>query len=327
MSKTMVIVNPASANGATRRKWPAVEAALKNAGITFDYEFTCQRADAAERTRNALQRGYDTIISVGGDGTTNETVNGFFAEGKPVNPNARLGLLCCGTGGDFVRSAGIPKNIEAAAQVLARGYVHPTDVGLVRFQTHEGTPGERFFINITDMGLGGDLVERVNRTSKAMGGFVSFAWAAILTIFSYRNKPLKLEIDGKPCYEGMCTVAAISNGQYFGGGMHVAPDAHLDSGQFTIVVADCLGKLEMLVAMPAIYQGTHLKHPKVKVWTGTTVRATSTDKVLLDVDGEQPGILDAEFTLIHGGINLICNPDLVCACQRPEWLAEAAATR
>lgn len=294
----MIIINPASANGRTGDNWEQMRSHLHKLDLQFDEQMTTAAGDATRMTRQAILDGYTTVVSVGGDGTLNETLNGFFDQGTLINPQARLGVICCGTGGDFVRTAGIPKDFHEAAATLLRGKTRKLDVGQITFVTHGGEKATRYFLNIAGFGLDGEVVYRVNNTSKAMGGFLSFLWGTFTGLLAYRSLPIKLEIDGEVCYEGMMTVVAVANGQYFGGGMQIAPMARLNSGRFAIVLIDSMSKGKFLTSLPTIYSGTHINNPHAHVFMGTRVRATSTQKVLVEVDGEQPGYLDAELSLI-----------------------------
>ncbi|MDO8731677.1 MAG: diacylglycerol kinase family protein, partial [Actinomycetota bacterium] len=162
-------------------------------GLPDDCAGRCERFDApgaAGRPRHR-DRG-------GGDGTLNEVVNGFFAGGEMINPAARLGIACCGTGADFVRSVGLPSGL-AAVPHLAAGRTVAFDLGLATFRGFDGVSTELFFLNFADLGMGGETVARVNRTTKVLGGFVSFLWGAVATILKYRCTMAEIAIDdGEP---------------------------------------------------------------------------------------------------------------------------------
>jgi len=308
LKKSMVIVNPVSANGRTGRNWPRIDKELRNAGLTFDAQLTSKSGEAVQLTRKAIQEGYPTVIAVGGDGTLNEVLNGFFEsdDARPINPEARLGLIPSGTGKDFIKAINYPRDIRHVCRTLARNQIRTIDIGLAWFRDAEGKRTFRYFINVAGMGMDGETVDRVNRTSKIFGGRISFLWGTIATLVQYRNRELTVEIDGVMRYHGEATLVAVANGQYFGGGMRIAPEAGLDDGHFDIIVVDGMTKFEILANLYRIYQGTHLNYPKVYLMRGRHVRATSLQRVFLQVDGEQPGVLDAEFKLLPRKLKLIC---------------------
>ncbi|MGE5398307.1 MAG: diacylglycerol/lipid kinase family protein [Chitinophagales bacterium] len=306
MKKTIAIVNPASSNGKTGSTWPSVKAVVEQAGLILDDQMTSRPGEATILTRNALKQGYQTIISVGGDGTLNEVMNGFFENDRLINPDSALGIISRGTGSDFVKAAGIPRDVKLAAKILAEGRSKKIDVGRITFQNHQGKPETRYFINVAGMGMDGDIVDKVNTTSKVLGGFISFLWATLRGLMGYRNRTVTLEIDGMVRYHGPIMCIAVGNGQYFGSGMRIAPAAQLDSGRFEIVIVEGVTKTYVLRNLPGLYKGTHINKPEVTCMQGHHVKATSTQKVLLDVDGEQPGVLDCEMDILPAAFNLIC---------------------
>src|SRR5258708_19778958 len=122
MSDTLVMVNPAGAGGRTGRDWPRVKRCLVDAGVDFEARITSSAGDAVMLTREALREGVRRVVAVGGDGTLNEVVNGYFDPDSlgQINPAASIGLLPSGTGGDFRKTAGIPHSLAAACSPTAR---------------------------------------------------------------------------------------------------------------------------------------------------------------------------------------------------------------
>jgi len=306
MSRNVFIVNPNSANGNGGRLWPQISAAAKERIGDFEARFTERMGQATDLARQAAEDGAEMIVSVGGDGTLNEVVNGLMRpDGKPVNPKLVLATVVVGTGGDFRKTAGIPKEFTEAVKLLDGGITKTIDVGRMEMTDHQGRTVIRYFINITSFGIGGDVDARVNRTTKIFGGFASFAYASLITMLTFKNKPVHIVLDDANDL-GVRTIfnVAVANGQFFGGGMHIAPQANLSSGHFDVVLLGDFKLHETLTQMPKIYKAAHIGHPKVKVYQAKKVVATSTEQVLLDVDGEQPGKLPTTFTICPGAIKL-----------------------
>lgn len=302
----MAIINPASANGKTRLNWPTMKKGLEEAGLEFDFAFTSCPAEATHLTSEALHKGYGTIISVGGDGTLNEVVNGFFAGDELINSQARLGIIAAGTGGDFIRTLEYPKDFNQAAQLIVKGQTRLIDLGRLEFINHRGQSASSYYINIAGFGMDGAVVDRVNKTSKFFGGFASFLYGTLAALASFKSVPVTLEIDGQLVWEGPTTVVAIANGKFFGGSMQIAPAAVLDDGLFEVVLVRGMPKASLLRCLPTIYSGTHINNPVVSCFKGARIKAASTGRVLLNVDGEQPGILNAELSLLPQILNIIC---------------------
>jgi YegS/Rv2252/BmrU family lipid kinase len=301
----MAIVNPASANGTTGKVWPALSKRLTAAGLEHDARVTSRRGEASDLTRSALADGYRTIVAVGGDGTLNEVANGFFDGDRRLGQGARLGLISRGTGCDFIRTVGVPKEEEAAIEVLRTGHTRRVDVGRAVFTGHDGREAVRYFVNIAGLGLDGETVDRVNRTTKALGGFFSFLWGTLATIATYRNKDIEIVIDGgRPVKERM-TLVVVANGQYFGGGMRIAPEAAVDDGLFDICTLGDCSRPELVGSLRKVYKGAHTTHPKIRFYRGKEVTVRSPDRVLLDIDGEQPGLADVTFTVLPGVLDVI----------------------
>ncbi|HBW36570.1 diacylglycerol kinase family protein [Desulfosporosinus sp. BICA1-9] len=291
------VVNPKSANGSTFKQWPVYLKRLEEEGYLIQYEYTSGPRDATKITQRILQEGYTHIIAVGGDGTMNEVVNGFFTDGQMINPDAELALFSHGTGGDLIRTLMIPKGIEGFLAILSQRRKRKVDVGEVFFQKDHGQQESRYFINVADVGLGGETVARVNQQSKLLGGKLSFLIGSVISILRYRNKVMRCEIDGKLISEGRQNSIMVANGRFIGGGMMIAPQAELDDGLFDVVCLGDFSTLTLLRHLPKIYRGAHLKIPGVEVYRGQSVVITSTEKALLDIDGEQPGYAPITFTL------------------------------
>ena len=298
------IVNPASANGSTGKLWDTLEQAIGNEIGKVDASFTTAANHATGLAREALDDGFEMIVAVGGDGTVNEVVNGFFDSGAPVNPDAVLGVISRGTGSDFIKTMNLPREIEEAARVLKGRAVKRCDAGRFTSRGPGGKEMERYFINIADFGVGGEAVERVNNTSKAFGGFLSFLYGTLKTLWVYKGKKVKFRIDDDSEIEQAINTVVIANGQYFGGGMQIAPEAIADDGLFDIVILDDLSFVESLLNIPKLYKGTHINDPKVTCYRGKTLVAESDEDVLIDVEGEHGGMLPAKFEIIPSSINV-----------------------
>jgi len=304
-NKVMVIANPASSNGRTRRRWAEIERHLREEGISYDYVFTGVSGDAIHLTRSALQKGYNDILAIGGDGTLNEVVNGFFdSQGKSINPEAALNIISLGTGSDFVRSLKLPRDISRGIKRIKHGKIHKFDLGKATFTCHSGHRVTRFFLNITGMGLDGETVSRVNRTSKAGGGFISFLWGVLCSLLLYQPKIMKVVVDGEEALHRCITILVVANGQYFGGGMKIAPDARLDDGYLEIITVDALHKWLLMVKLFKVYRGTHLADARVNYFRGKHIKVSCNKQVLLDMDGEQPGNTDIEIEVIPGALKV-----------------------
>ncbi|MHB1393860.1 MAG: diacylglycerol/lipid kinase family protein [Clostridia bacterium] len=305
MEKMFVIVNPVSSNKATAKEWPQFKKVLLDSGYEFEAALTERPGHATELTKQALKAGYKTIMSVGGDGTMNEVINGFFEDDKPIAEDSKLAVFSRGTGCDFIKTLGIKKGIEDLLIVLDRNETKKVDVGRVDFIDTVGKTVTRYFLNVADIGIGAETANRVNNHSKLLKGFLSFMLGAVSTIILYRNKDFEVVIDDETVLNARMNSVIVANGRYFGGGMKVAPEALMDDGVFDIIILGDLSKLDLIKSFPLIYDGRHLSHPKVKMYRGSRVKVSSGGKGLIEVDGEIPGSDDAEFKLLPKALNIL----------------------
>jgi diacylglycerol kinase (ATP) len=301
--KTVFIVNPASANGATGKQWPQVSDRIRERGLEHSSVLTSGPTEATRLAIDALESGADTVVAVGGDGTLSDVANGFFAGGRSF-ADAALGLLPFGTGGDARRTLGIPVELEAAIDCLKARNVRKIDVGRIEMEALDGGRVVRHFVNIADAGIGGVVVERVNRASKLLGGKATFMFASLATLMTYRPQPVRVQT-AERVWEGRAQNVVVANCQYFGGGMHVAPKAEPDDGAFDVVVFGDIARFEAMRSINDIYTAKHMENPKVTSWRANLVEVTSAERVLIDVDGELAGTLPAVFTVLPGALSVV----------------------
>ena len=303
--KIVFIVNPNAAMGSTGKEWPQIEKMARDRLGTFTAHLTTGPEDATLLTRNALHKGADLVICVGGDGTLNEVVNGFMGKNGPIRPEAMVGFIPRGTGCDFIKTVPIPVELDRAFDVIIASHTRSIDLGRLEYMDHHGHPSSRYFHNITSFGLGGEVDERVNRTTKVFGGFISFIWATLISILIYNKKRIHLTVDN--CFDQSVMIwnVAVANGQYHGGGMWVAPEATMNDGMFHVTVIGNFSLPGVLWNLPKLYNGKLVGLKKVKTFVCKRVKASSDQQVLLDVDGEQPGQLPAVIDIVPKAVRFI----------------------
>ena len=298
----VVIVNPASASGNTGRQWSRNESLLRNLLPPFEAWQTTHPGHGRELAQKAVDFGFATIAVHGGDGTINEVANGLLTG---TENGTSLALLPNGTGADLVRTLGISHSLLKAARQALQGSPQPIDIGQAQFTDLEGRPARRYFTNVTDVGFGGDLVRYVNSHSKKLGGKLSFLQGLLVTLFRYQNKNIGVTLDDRKKLEIRASSIVVANGQYFGGGMWVAPEARLNDGLFEVVIVGDVSKTDVLANTRRLYQGTLAEHPKVKTFKAKTVELTSEEEVLIDLDGELVGRLPARFQILPQKLSVI----------------------
>jgi YegS/Rv2252/BmrU family lipid kinase len=309
-----LIVNPRAANGATGRHFDDISSAVRSAVGEHRHAFTERPMHASDLARRALREGADLVIAVGGDGTINEVVNGFFEEPahgeppRPVRQGAALGILPRGTGGDLRRTIGLDRDLRACAPRLS-GEARPIDVGRIDFVDPQGRPSARYFVNVAEAGVGSDVVRIANSSSKLLGGKVTFALASLRALAGWRDVQLRWSLDGGAVEEGAVTTFAVANGRCFGGGMVVAPGARLDDGLFHVTIWSGYSLADFVLRSGAMYDGSHVNLKGTRVATARSVRletsATARGAVNVEADGELIGRLPATFTLVPAALRLV----------------------
>lgn len=304
-SKITFIVNPNSCNGSTEKEWPRIEAKAKDVLGPFKTFMTEGPRHATQLAQRAINSGSEIVVCVGGDGTLNEVINGFVNEKGSIEKGVLLGFLPSGTGCDFVKSISIPRDPDSALKNILHGRCRPIDLGRLTFRDHDGRPACLYFHNVVSFGLGGEVDERVNRTTKVFGGFVSFIWATLIAILLYNKKQIMLRVDDSFMGEVTSWNIAVANGQFHGGGMLVAPGASLSDGLFQITIVGDLHLAQVFWNLPKLYNGKIYRHKKITKLIGRRIEASSSRPVLLDMDGEQPGQLPAIVEMVPSAIRII----------------------
>lgn len=308
-----VVVNPRSGNGRTGREWKSIERTLSTVYPAMSVSFTRKQGEATALVRYALREGHQEIVAVGGDGTINEAVNGMFDASGATPQHSVFAFITSGTGGDFRKTFGVETGIDASIERLKRASVRAIDVGRVSCLTRSGEPTSRYFINIASFGLSGVIVDSVNRAriAKLFGGSFAFAFHSALTMLRYRNRAVRIMVDGIEDEIATISTVAIANGQYFGGGMRVAPGAVVDDGLFDVVIMGGAPRGQSFGDLKLLYTGEHILKSYVRVLRGrhvvvAPVAETRGQAVLIETDGEAAGRLPATFEILPRALNLRC---------------------
>jgi len=251
-------------------------------------------------TRQALDAGATRIVAIGGDGHLNEVLNGFIENDVQLNPQASLSFVMSGTGCDFQRSLGMSGKWQAAVEKLKDAQIRQIDVGKVSYTAPDKTRKIRYFDNIASFGLSGAVDHYIDNSKlgKYLGGTMLFLWATIKTVFTHPNQTIRYSIDDGPQEEIRTRLGLLANGRFFGGGMHAAPEAELDDGLLDLLMLKEISLAKFLRHLPKIYKETHLKLPEIFYQKVRKFTAQSSEQVILDIDGESPGYLEATFEIL-----------------------------
>lgn len=297
----VLICNARAGHGGVGKALPSVREHLEERGLDYEVRYTQGPHDATEIARTALRQGFRFLVAVGGDGTIHEVVNGMIEDDRPISDEAVMGVIAAGTGSDFVKTFGLPAEMPAHAVAHLDGAeAFPIDIGKITY-TQDGKTVVRYLANVAEAGLGAEAVWRAQRLPRWFGPmkyFVAF-WLAVRG-FKTANATVDL-VDRK--YEGKMNNLVVANGQYFGGGMKIAPRAAPTDGLLDIQIEHAR-KREAISLLPKVYKGEHVPHEDI--FEAKRVRiSVETDRPLrIEADGEVLGYTPATFEVIRDAIKL-----------------------
>jgi YegS/Rv2252/BmrU family lipid kinase len=295
--KTAFLVNPASANGKTGKRWPEIARAAHAAGLRGEAIFSERAGQLGALAREAADDGASLLVVVGGDGTVHEVVNGIARR-----EGVELALIPRGTGWDFARTHDVPKRLDKALRIARDGQARPFDLGRATYRV-VGREETAWFANMASVGMTGAVAAKANATTKSLGAKTSYLLALGVVFARWKNVRLRVEV-GEERREGLMEDTIVAVGRFLAGGMLITPDAEPDDGLFDVLLIGDLTKTELVRVMPKIYRGTHLPHPKGEVLRGSTVSIEADEPMPIQLDGEQPGTTPVRFELVPDAIRL-----------------------
>lgn len=270
----------------------------------FTLDVTSRPGHATEITRQALKAGENLIVAVGGDGTINEVVNGFFEKKKLLSRNARLGFLCIGTAKDVARNLNLPDDIPSQLDILRTNQSRKIDLGRISCHSEDGRRLERYFINDCQPGIAAKVVDRVTPALKRLGGFLAFGIGSTLTALTYRARQMSVSVNGRHWASGRFLGVTAANGRFAGGGMDFAPASRVDDGFLDLLVIKDQAVPARLLNFPKIYSGGHMNLSWVLHRTAKTIAVASPQRVGIEADGELVGFLPCVITVVPSVLSI-----------------------
>lgn len=315
MTLPLVIVNPASADGATRDSWPKMASDLRTHFGPFTVVFTEGIGHGRQLAAEAAKEGVKLIIACGGDGTISEVANGILES----NRDAELGVLPSGTGGDFRRTLRTSTNAATAARALREGHTRVIDAGRVTFVNESGERETRYFVNVASFGMSTAVLERQQSGeakkwlpslgSRKLGSKLSYAAATVQTTLASSPIEVYFQIDDEIERRLRVAELAVANARYYGGAMKIAPDARLDDGLLDVITIGESSAFRILANAPRLYFGSHLRMDEVTHSTAKRLVARPVKKdarVRVELDGELMGCLPATFEVVPRALRVRC---------------------
>jgi diacylglycerol kinase (ATP) len=299
-ARWLVIRNPAAGRSRRHRAWLAFERALRRAGVQFDVHSTHGPGDGARLAQAAMAEGLHRVLVAGGDGSVHEALNGLMRARDTHGASAPVPTLVpvpLGTGNDWARTLGLPRDPDRLAALVAHGAPRPHDAGVISFASRGGD--RCWFVNVAGAGFDAHVLARLPVPTPSRLAYLA---GALRELRRYQSPRFRIATDDAPAREGRLLLALVANGQYCGHRMHVAPCAVVDDGRFDVVTIDEVGLLRALPRLAALYAGTVLRDPLVRHATAARVRIDSDPSVAVEADGQLVGTTPAEFTIMRGAL-------------------------
>jgi len=306
----LVIVNPNAGSGKGGKDWERIAALLVKAGIHFSVRFTEKRGHAIMISKESIVEGFRKIVTVGGDGTLNEVLNGAYLQNSCKPSEISLGLIPVGTGNDWGKMFGIPLIYEGAIEIIKQDKTMLHDVGVINYMSGEQTL-TRYFINTAGVGFEAAVVKKANiQKEKGKSNRAIYLYNLFSSLVSYKHAEVTLYIEDQIIKNRIFSINA-GNGRYCGGGMRQTPDALPDDGLLDVTVIKEIGRIEIIKNLKILYDGTILSHPKIDGYRVKNFRVESVQQLMIEADGELLGHTPAEFSVIPAGIKIVYGKVLI----------------
>lgn len=306
----IVIVNPKSAGGSTKRRWLQITSDLRSHFGPFQVAFTKKQGDGIELAKRFIESGARFIIACGGDGTINEVANGILASGKDVE----LGIIPAGTGGDFRRALKLSPKPKETAKQLKEGITRRIDVGRVNFLDRNNNKTARYFLSVASFGLSASISARVKKVGKfqwipgrTVRGTAKFAISTFQEILNTETHTVRIKIDDREEKLLSTINFCACNSRFFGGGMKIAPSAKMNDGYLDVVNIGDASTMRILLNSYKLYSGSHIKLPEVKTTLAKKITVYPEDEnteINIETDGELPGKLPATFEIVPNSLKV-----------------------
>ena len=311
-----LIVNPRAGRGAVARALPSITAAIEQEELEYDLVQTDMPGHAEQLARDAVTSGCTFVVAVGGDGTVHEVVNGLMGEDGPLVPDVVLGIVPSGSGSDFVKTFGLPLIPEEAARNLAGKNVWGAlDIARMRYRATDGREATRWFANIAEAGIGAHVVVSAAKMPAWLAGR-AYRLAALRAVVTFKPQDAHLDFNGRKgrgvrpdtplehgTFDATATMVVVANGQFYGGGLRVAPRAIPSDGLLDVLVGEGT-KREALRALRKMPRGDHVPSKQFTEFLVDKLTLDGPEPMLLEADGEPLGTTPATFDLVRGAIKL-----------------------
>jgi diacylglycerol kinase (ATP) len=285
-----LIVNPVSGGGLGRVKLRELMGILKSRHINFEVMQTLNPGHGAELGRQVKNSAFDCLLVLGGDGTMSEVAKGLFGSPIPV------ATIPCGSGNDLAGTLGIPRDLEQAMDIIAKGNVITIDL----FRD-EGV----LFTETIGCGFAAEVVSAVVKLSRFFHGPVAYLAGVFDVLSRFKSAHYKIQIDDT-VWEGEASLVLINNSWRVGGGMKITPNAVLNDGWLDIAIFTATSKVTLLSILPRVYSGSHVNSPHIIITRGKHFVVEAERELIKMADGDIVGTLPIKVEIVPQSMNFFC---------------------
>ncbi len=306
-----VIVNPISGGGKGLTDFPQISHLLRESGINHDPVFTEHRYHATELTVEAVNRGYRRIIIVGGDGTLNEVVNGLFIQKQCEPKEILLAVIAVGTGNDWVRTFGTPRNYTMVVRAIKEGHSYLQDVGKITF-TESKVEQTRYMANVAGLGFDAYVIQIFNHLKlKGRTGSWLYLYSLLRGYFSAKPAGATIEVDGKVIYNKLLFSLAVGICRYNGGGIQQLPRAVANDGLLDLTIIRPVHWWHVIFRAKRLFNGNIYSIGHVEHAQGKVVKITSAPTMPLETDGELQGGTPVTISVVPQAIRIVVTKEFL----------------
>ena len=298
-----VIINPTSGNGSGKNKWPQIKALLEKYNFNFQFVFTTHEKHSIEQIQSALKLNIRNIITVGGDGTLHNIINGIMSQNEVPSREINIGLIPIGTGNDWIKTHKIPLNLEAAIQLIKKGELATQDIGKIDFLNSEKPP--IFFNNLAGVGFDGFVVSKIEKHKHI--GALAYLYGTLMSLFSFKNFESTVFINSE-AISGKTLMVLVGLCKYSGGGMQLTKNPDPFDGLLDVTIAKNLSKFAIIKNLVKLFNGTITNHKKVTTLKTefVTIQINQKNQPFIQADGEFVGVGNIEVSIIKKAISFYC---------------------
>lgn len=264
---------------------------------------------SVEIARSLTEKGFDYLIAVGGDGTMNEVLNGYL-QVRDENPDKYedvvLGVLPYGTANDFSRTVNLNGGVQQLVEMLEKNTSKKIDVGDIEFTDEDGNINRRYFLNISDVGIGAYVVKKVNSSKKRLGSNFTFLKAITETFITYEQSTVTVKTPDGLDWRGKVLTLCMANGKYFGSGLGISPESKVDDGRFGLVIMGDVSIKDYVLNLRKLKKCQRIDHPRVHYYNATEVEIIPEKySCAAECDGEFLGYAPLKIKALYHHINFL----------------------